>query len=41
MSQCIVETRYGRVQGYQQGEICVWKGIPFARPPLGARRFAA
>jgi para-nitrobenzyl esterase len=39
MSQCIVETRYGRVQGYQQGEICVWKGIPFAQPPLGARRF--
>ncbi|WP_162179533.1 carboxylesterase/lipase family protein [Thermogemmatispora carboxidivorans] len=39
MSECIVETRYGKVQGYQQGAICVWKGIPFARPPLGARRF--
>ncbi|MBX5450937.1 carboxylesterase/lipase family protein [Thermogemmatispora sp.] len=39
MSECIVETRYGKVQGYQQGAICVWKGIPFARPPVGARRF--
>ncbi len=41
MSQCIVETRYGTVQGRQEGPICVWKGIPFARPPLGTRRFRA
>lgn len=41
MSNLIVETRYGKVQGYEQGSISVWKGIPFARPPTGERRFRA
>ena len=39
MSDLIVETRYGKVQGSEQGSISVWKGIPFARPPTGQRRF--
>jgi carboxylesterase type B len=38
MSDLIVETRYGKVQGYEQGLISVWKGIPFAQPPTGERR---
>ncbi|HEY1349743.1 MAG TPA: carboxylesterase/lipase family protein [Ktedonobacteraceae bacterium] len=41
MSKFIVETRYGKVQGSAQGSIGVWKGIPFAQPPTGARRFQA
>jgi para-nitrobenzyl esterase len=41
MSDLIVETRYGKVQGSQQGSISVWKGIPFAQPPTGQRRFRA
>src|SRR5438270_1115220 len=41
MSNLIVETRYGKVQGYEQGAISVWKGIPFAQPPTGERRFRA
>jgi para-nitrobenzyl esterase len=41
MSNLIVETRYGKVQGYEQDAISVWKGIPFARPPTEARRFRA
>jgi para-nitrobenzyl esterase len=41
MSDLIVETRYGKVQGSQQGSIGVWKGIPFAQPPTGQRRFRA
>ena len=41
MSDLIVETRYGKVQGYEQGSISVWKGIPFAQPPTGERRFRA
>jgi para-nitrobenzyl esterase len=41
MSDVIVETRYGKVQGYEQGSISVWKGIPFAQPPTGERRFRA
>ena len=41
MSNLIVETHYGKVQGSQQGSISVWKGIPFAQPPTGERRFRA
>jgi para-nitrobenzyl esterase len=41
MSDLIVETRYGKVQGYEQGSISVWKGIPFAQPPTGKLRFRA
>jgi para-nitrobenzyl esterase len=41
MSDLIVETRYGKVQGSEQGSIGVWKGIPFAQPPTGQRRFRA
>src|SRR5947209_13229576 len=41
MSSSIVETRYGKVQGSEQGSILVWKGIPFAQPPTGQRRFQA
>lgn len=41
MSNLIVETRYGKVQGYEQGAISVWKGIPFAQPPTGELRFRA
>src|SRR5256884_2593907 len=41
MSNLIVETRYGKVQGREQGSISVWKGIPFAQPPTGQRRFRA
>jgi para-nitrobenzyl esterase len=39
MSTTIVETTYGKVQGLEQGAITVWKGIPFARPPIASRRF--
>src|SRR5262249_48268446 len=39
MSAPLVETTYGKVQGLEQGAITVWKGIPFARPPIAHRRF--
>ena len=41
MGNLIVETRYGKVQGSEQGSISVWKGIPFAQPPTGQRCFRA
>lgn len=41
MSNLIVETRYGHVQGYEHGSISIWQGIPFAQPPTGQRRFRA
>ena len=37
----VVETRYGKIQGAQKEGILVWKGIPFAQPPLGSLRFRA
>ncbi len=37
----VVETQYGKVQGIQKDTVSVWKGIPFAQPPLGQLRFRA
>ena len=37
----IVETHYGKIQGTQKDTVSVWKGIPFAQPPLGSLRFHA
>jgi para-nitrobenzyl esterase len=39
MLKTLVQTSYGMVQGVQEGAISSWKGIPYAQPPLGARRF--
>jgi para-nitrobenzyl esterase len=36
----IVRTEAGRVQG-TSGEVVVFKGIPFARPPVGNLRWTA
>ena len=35
----IVETRNGRVEGFAQRGLQVFRGIPFARPPVGPLRF--
>jgi para-nitrobenzyl esterase len=37
----VVETAYGRVEGREAQGVQAFLGIPYARPPLGARRFAA
>ncbi|WP_085523712.1 carboxylesterase/lipase family protein [Tuberibacillus sp. Marseille-P3662] len=39
MSATIVETRYGQVKGEQIEGVYVWKGIPYASPPVGSLRF--
>ena len=36
----LVETRDGRVAGTREGDLSVFRGIPFARPPVGELRFA-
>jgi para-nitrobenzyl esterase len=41
MSSTLVETQYGKVQGAASGPIFVWKGIPYAKPPLADLRFRA
>ena len=39
MSDSIIETQYGKVRGTSHGTVSVWKGIPFAQPPVGKLRF--
>ena len=37
----IVETRQGRLEGTRAGAQIVFRGVPFAAPPVGPRRWAA
>jgi para-nitrobenzyl esterase len=39
--ELIVETAYGVVKGIRSGNISIWKGIPYAMPPVGSLRFQA
>lgn len=39
MSETIIETAYGRVEGKKLENVYVWKGIPYAKPPVGSLRF--
>lgn len=39
MSECVVTTSAGRVQGAVKGAVRVFKGVPYAAAPVGARRF--
>jgi para-nitrobenzyl esterase len=37
----LVRTTAGTVRGIQEGDVAVFRGIPFAEPPVGDLRFAA
>ncbi|WP_462410754.1 carboxylesterase/lipase family protein [Neobacillus sp. Marseille-QA0830] len=41
MSNILVESAYGKLQGESLDGVCVWKGIPYAKPPVGPLRFRA
>jgi para-nitrobenzyl esterase len=41
MNESVIETRRGRVRGTVEGAVRVFRGIPFAKPPVGPRRFGA
>ncbi|MDQ1002995.1 para-nitrobenzyl esterase [Neobacillus niacini] len=41
MSNTIVESTYGKLQGEKIDGVFAWKGIPYAKPPIGSRRFRA
>jgi para-nitrobenzyl esterase len=35
----LVETRYGKLQGGKIESVCYWKGVPYAKAPVGELRF--
>jgi len=35
----IIETKLGKVQGYSENDVEVYKGIPYGEPPIGDLRF--
>ncbi|GKU31067.1 carboxylesterase/lipase family protein [Clostridium folliculivorans] len=35
----VVETKYGKVEGFSEEGINKWLGIPYAKPPIGKLRF--
>lgn len=37
----IIDTKYGKIEGYQEENIRIFKGIPFAKPPVGDLRWKA
>ncbi|MCR5544992.1 MAG: carboxylesterase/lipase family protein [Lachnospiraceae bacterium] len=37
--QTIVNTKYGRIKGYERREMVEFLGIPYAKPPIGELRF--
>ncbi|MYJ01071.1 MAG: carboxylesterase family protein, partial [Chloroflexi bacterium] len=37
----IVDTRYGKLQGQTEDDLHVFRGVPFAAPPVGELRFRA
>ena len=39
MQESIVETSYGKVRGQTAHDVTVFRAIPYARPPVGSRRF--
>jgi len=41
MTGILAQTRYGIVEGIREGEICIWKGIPYAASPTHSLRFRA
>lgn len=39
MNDTVVETSSGKIRGTDLGPVIAWKGIPYASPPVGSRRF--
>lgn len=39
MTELIVNTKYGKVEGFREGNFCRWYGVPYAKPPIGNLRF--
>lgn len=39
MAGTLIETRYGKLQGGKSGDVYYWKGVPYAKAPVGELRF--
>ncbi|WPP42601.1 carboxylesterase/lipase family protein [Paenibacillus hunanensis] len=39
MENTLIRTQYGEVQGIRQDGAVIWRGIPYAEPPVGDLRF--
>jgi para-nitrobenzyl esterase len=39
MDRTLAETKYGKLKGIEEGGVCAWKGVPYAKPPVGSLRF--
>ncbi|HET7505600.1 MAG TPA: carboxylesterase family protein, partial [Kofleriaceae bacterium] len=39
MANPVVETLHGKVSGFVRSEVAIWRGIPYAAPPVGPLRF--
>ncbi|OUM67484.1 hypothetical protein PIROE2DRAFT_5005 [Piromyces sp. E2] len=39
MSDLIIETKYGKVEGFVEDDVQRWYGIPYAKPPIDNLRF--
>ncbi len=37
----MIETKYGKIEGVDQGEYVEYRGVPFAKPPVGELRWKA
>src|ERR1700760_1654398 len=37
----VIDTKYGKVAGYREENISIYKGIPYAAPPVGDLRWKA
>ncbi len=37
---CVVETRFGKLRGSREDGVSIFRGVPYARAPVGVRRFA-
>ncbi|MBP1999637.1 para-nitrobenzyl esterase [Paenibacillus shirakamiensis] len=41
MDNLIVSTLYGKVEGQSEDGVHIWRGVPYAKPPVGKLRFQA
>ena len=39
MNKLIVNTKFGKVEGFIEDGVTRWYGIPYAKPPIGDLRF--